>query len=267
MPEKQKIIVVEDDAEMRQLIADYLSRSQFEVRSADSAQALFALLQTDPADLVVLDIMLPGSDGLDICKKLRANAQYAGMGIIMLTARDGMLDRVLGLELGADDYVSKPFEPLELMARIKAVLRRSQLAQQAQALHAGVPQPVGVPQENKHVVAFEGWVLDTRSRHLISPKEVVLSLPSSDYHILLLLLQKPDQPLSRDELMTAAFGRERTPADRSVDVCISRLRGYFEAEDPERHFIRTIRHEGYMYSSSRHKVRPSAVASEGSADH
>lgn len=267
MPEKQKIIVVEDDAEMRQLIADYLSRSQFEVRAAENAQTLFALLQTAPADLVLLDIMLPGSDGLDICKKLRANAQYAGMGIIMLTARDSMLDRVLGLELGADDYVSKPFEPLELMARIKAVLRRSQLAQQGQAAHDGVSVLSSAPQENKHVVAFEGWALDTRSRHLISPKEVVLSLPSSDYHILLLLLQTPDQPISRDQLMAAAFGRERTPADRSVDVCISRLRGYFESEDPDRHFIRTIRHEGYMYSSSRHKVRPNPPAHDDTAAH
>lgn len=241
MSSNAKIIVVEDDEEMRQLIADYLRRSQMNIRTVGDGTALMRELEHDPADLVVLDIMLPGRDGLDLCKRLRADPRYANIGIIMLTARDGMLDRILGLELGADDYLSKPFEPLELQARIKALLRRSQQRE----------IQTGAEAQDDSVIRFEGWELDTRSRQLRSPKGVLISLASSDFSILLHMLRHPSQPISRDKLMAVAFNRERTPLDRSVDVCISRLRAHLESEGNSTQIIRTIRHEGYMYSPSR----------------
>lgn len=240
------ILVVEDDFDMCQLIATYLQNAQFNVRTAESGPAMREALLQGPTDLIVMDVMLPGVDGLDLCKELRANPAYAHTPIIMLTARSSTLDRVLGLELGADDYLAKPFEPVELLARIKAVLRRSPPELSPAAAQAAANEASG--DETPATYYFGGWQLNTRARQLHSPEGVVISLANSDYQILQLLLSRPHRPISRDELLEHAFGRERAPNDRTVDVCVSRLRGHLESDSRQPRLIRTIRHEGYMYN-------------------
>lgn len=241
---RHHILVVEDDFDMRQLIATFLQNAQFNVRVADNGQTMREALLQGPTDLIVMDLMLPGVDGLDLCKELRSHASYAHIPIIMLTARSSTLDRVLGLELGADDYLAKPFEPVELLARIKAVLRRSP-QEQLHALPSGTATDAD---ETPATYYFEGWQLNTRARQMHSPDGVVISLANSDYQILQLLLSRPHRPISRDELLEHAFGRERSPNDRTVDVCVSRLRGHLESDSRQPRMIRTIRHEGYMYN-------------------
>ena len=241
----RNILIVEDDIDMRRLIAQYLERAGFDVREVGNAQEMRLALADGPVDLLLLDVMLPGQDGLDICRRLRGDPDHASLPIIMLTALTDMPDRVVGLEIGADDYLGKPFEPRELLARIKAVLRRSPRMAQPAAPAAGV-----VPAELE-VIRFEGWELDTRSRQLISPERVSVGLASLDYRVLLCLLRHPDEPLSRDRLLTEAFGRERSPIDRAVDVCVSRLRAHLEPDSRKPRIIRTVRHEGYMYSPTR----------------
>lgn len=240
------ILVVEDDVDMRQLIATFLQNAQFNVREADNGQAMHEALLQGPTDLIVMDLMLPGVDGLDLCKELRAHPSYASIPIIMLTARSSTLDRVLGLELGADDYLAKPFEPVELLARIKAVLRRSPVDQALAAANTVLQDMTG--DDIPATYYFEGWQLNTRARQMHSPDGVVISLANSDYQILQLLLSRPHRPISRDELLEHAFGRERAPNDRTVDVCVSRLRGHLETDTRQPRMIRTIRHEGYMYN-------------------
>ncbi|THU05465.1 response regulator transcription factor [Lampropedia puyangensis] len=240
------ILVVEDDFDMSQLIATFLHQAQFNVKTAEHGDAMREALLQGPTDLIVMDLMLPGSDGLDLCKELRAHPTYAKTPIIMLTARGSTLDRVLGLELGADDYLAKPFEPVELLARIKAVLRRSP---PENALNPSAND--ALHNESDDIPAtyhFEGWQLNTRARQLHSPEGVVISLANSDYQILQLLLSRPHRPISRDELLEHAFGRERAPNDRTVDVCVSRLRSHLESDSRQPRMIRTIRHEGYMYN-------------------
>lgn len=229
------ILVVEDDADMRQLIVDYLARARLRAQGAGDGQEMALALQRQRPDLIVMDIMLPGTDGLALCQQLRADPATAWLPIIMLTARDGALDRVVGLELGADDYLSKPFEPMELLARIKAVLRRVRPTTAVDATAAAQRR-------------FGAWRLDAPSRQLVSPQGVLISLASSDYRILEHLVDHPHQPVSRDQLMDIAFGRERVAWDRAVDVCISRLRGHIEADSRRPRLIRTVRHEGYMFT-------------------
>lgn len=243
---RHHILVVEDDFDMRQLIATFLQNAQFNVTTAENGPAMREALLQGPTDLIVMDLMLPGVDGLDLCKELRGNSSYAHIPIIMLTARNSTLDRVLGLELGADDYLAKPFEPVELLARIKAVLRRSPPELSQAPAHAS-----GQDSSELDIPAtyyFEGWQLNTRARQMHSPEGVVISLANSDYQILQLLLSRPHRPISRDELLEHAFGRERAPNDRTVDVCVSRLRGHLESDSRQPRMIRTIRHEGYMYN-------------------
>lgn len=232
------ILVVEDDTDMRQLIVDYLAKSRLQTHGVEDGQAMAKFLQQRRPDLILLDIMLPGTDGLVLCQQLRAAPATASIPIIMLTARDSTLDRVVGLELGADDYMSKPFEPLELLARVKAVLRR------VEPKTAAPPPTAAAPA----LLSCGPWTLDVHQRHLLSPQGVVISLANSDYRILEHMLNHPHQTFSRDQLMNLAFGREHTAWDRAIDVCISRLRGHIEVNSRRPQIIRTVRHEGYMFT-------------------
>lgn len=232
------ILVVEDDADMRELIVSYLVKSRLQTRGAADGLEMAAALEHGLPDLILLDIMLPGADGMVLCQQLRANPATAQVPIIMLTARDSVLNRVVGLELGADDYLSKPFEPMELLARIRAVLRR--VRPHAPPL-PGMPEP-----QAPLLLRFGRFSLDLSLRHLVSPSNVLISLASSDYRILEHLLRHPHRAVSRDQLMDLAFGRERSASDRAVDVCISRLRGHIEVDSRKPLIIRTVRHEGYM---------------------
>lgn len=231
----ERLLLVDDDADIRDLLQAYFTRAGFGVATASDGETMWQALAQQPADLVVLDLMLPGDDGLALCRALRQRG--SAVSIVMLTAQDTVTDRVVGLELGADDYLTKPFDPRELLARVRAVLRRTG-ARQADAAAAPEPGP-------EHL-AFGPWKLDTRAHQVHSPQGMVMSLPTSDYRVLRALVERPNRTLSRDYLTEQAFGRGRHALERSVDVCISRLRQVLEDDARRPRLIRTVRHEGYM---------------------
>ncbi|WP_219218716.1 response regulator [Variovorax boronicumulans] len=230
-PPIERILIVDDDGDIRQLLSDYLSDAGYKVATASNGVEMHRQLGLQSISLVVLDVMMPGEDGLSLCRDLHAKG---GPPVILLTARGALLDRIIGLEMGADDYLPKPFDPRELLARIKVVLRR---------IHSFPPSREA---EEAAVVRFAGWVLDTRTHQLLSPQRVVVSLGGSDYRVLRLLLQNAHRTLSRDFLIEHVFGKERAPFDRAIDVCISRLRVSLQDDARKPMMIRTVRHAGYV---------------------
>ncbi|MDH4192096.1 MAG: response regulator transcription factor [Betaproteobacteria bacterium] len=226
------ILVVDDDAEIRNLIAEYLRQNGYQVSLARDGAEMRGALSTAPPDLVVLDLMLPGEDGLSLCRDLRAKSN---LPVIMLTARREEIDRIIGIEMGADDYLGKPFNPRELLARIKSVLRRSVAspAQQSSARH----------------LRFAGWTLDCTARHLIDPQGVVVPLSGAQYRLLATFLQRPNRVLDRDQLVDLTLGREATPFDRSIDVQVSRLRQLLRDNGREPNIIKTVRNGGYVLAA------------------
>jgi len=234
MSRPDHILVVDDDPEIRQLLVDYLKGMGYQMSAAADGREMRRLLEVQPVDLVVLDLMLPGEDGLTLCRDLRARSEVP---VIMLTARGTLIDRIVGLEMGADDYLPKPFDPRELLARIKVVLRRVQ----------SFPQRAQVDEMAN--IRFAGWVLDTRARHLRSAAGVAVALAASDFRLLRLLLQHPNRPLSRDFLLRQVFDKERLPFDRAIDVCVSRLRQHLEDDPRAPRLIRTVRNQGYMLTA------------------
>lgn len=234
MSSPEHILIVDDDPEIRQLLSTYLDEAGFRTSVAADGREMRRRLDDQLIDLVVLDLMLPGEDGLSLCRDLRVRSNIP---VIMLTARGTLVDRIVGLEMGADDYLAKPFDPRELLARIKVVLRRTNAF------------PERARMDDVRSLRFAGWQLDTGSRQLRSPQGLVISLGTSDFRLLRLLLQHPNRPLSRDFLLNHVFDRERTPYDRSIDVCISRLRQHFN-DSPRQGgaLIRTVRNEGYLLS-------------------
>ncbi|MDZ5603959.1 response regulator transcription factor [Pseudomonas sp. RP23018S] len=227
------LLVVDDDDEIRELLCDYLKDAGYQVLAAANGEQMRAHLAAQPVRLVVLDLMLPGEDGLSLCRQLQA---HPGLAVIMLSAKGSTFDRIIGLEVGADDYLGKPFEPRELIARIKAVLRRPQ------RLDARDDAPGDLPH------AFGGFSLDPIKRVLTCPDGDVLSLPRSDYRVLRELLEANHRVVSRDHLTRSAFGRDHLPDDRSVDMCVSRLRQSLRKAPEATVQILTIRNEGYLLS-------------------
>lgn len=226
------ILVVDDDPDLRALLETYLDRQGFAVRTLPDARELDRRIERERPDLVVLDLMLPGEDGLSVCRRLRAN--HEPIPIIMLTARSDDIDRILGLEMGADDYLGKPFNPRELVARIQAVLRRfTQL-------------PPGSPQGDSAPVSFGHCTLDLASRVLWRDGERV-TLTSGEFSLLAVLVQHPHRPLSRDRLIDLARGRDASTFDRSMDVQISRLRKLVEPEPASPRYIQTVWGHGYVF--------------------
>jgi two-component system OmpR family response regulator len=221
-----RLLVVDDDAELRTLIADFLGASGFSVEAAPNGEAMDKLLQQGRFDLVVLDQMMPGEDGLSILRRLRGPN---GPAIIMLSAMGEDTDRIIGLEVGADDYLAKPCNPRELLARIRAVLRR-----RAGGAEAG---PMG------KVRRFGGWALDIVQRHLTRPG-VSVALTDAEFRTLSAFLDRPQRVLTRDQLIEHARGLGSDVFDRAIDVTISRLRKKLTPDDP----IRTVRNEGYMFT-------------------
>ncbi len=226
------IVVVDDDPEIRRLLARFLGENGFRVSGARSAAELRVTLVDTPADLVILDVMLPGADGLQICQELRRTSR---LPVIMLTAKGEEIDRIVGLEVGADDYLPKPFSPRELLARIRAVLRR---AGEAPARD----WPVGA-----HVFVFAGWQLDRVRRELTAPDGAVVDLTSGEYDLLLVFLEHPGRVLSRDQLLELAKNRGSLPYDRSIDVQVSRLRRKIDDETGRGSLIKTVRGAGYAF--------------------
>lgn len=230
------LLVVDDDDEIRELLCDYLSDAGYQTLAAADGAQMREQLARNKVDLVVLDLMLPGEDGLSLCRQLQAQPALA---VVMLSAKGSTLDRIIGLEVGADDYVAKPFEPRELVARIKAVLRRPQrLDSQAD-------------ESEREAQVFAGFRLDHVKRLLTLPDGQALTLPRSDYRVLRELLEANNRVLSRDHLTRSAFGRDHLPDDRSVDMCISRLRQQLRRAPGDAAQILTIRNEGYLLSLSR----------------
>jgi len=232
MPDMPTIVVVEDDREIGELVQGLLAREGFEAVVARSGVELDRTLQQRPADLIVLDLMLPGEDGLSICRRLRARS---AVPIVMLTAKSEDIDRIIGLELGADDYVGKPFNPRELIARIRAVLRRT------------APAATGAPPGER--VRFAGFLFDLDARRLFRDGAEI-ELSAGDFDLLAVLVRHPQRVLSRNQLMDLTKGRSWEAFDRSIDVALSRLRRKIEADPAQPVLIRTVRNAGYMLVAS-----------------
>ena len=229
------ILVVDDDREIRDLTARFLRKHGFRVDAAADGREMDRHLADGRFDLVVLDLMMPGEDGLSICRRLRADS---GVPIIMLTALGEETDRIVGLEMGADDYLPKPFNPRELLARIKAVLRRGG----SEALSAADEAGGGL-------LSFAGWSLDLTRRELKDPDGALVPLTAGEFDLLAAFAQRPQRVLNRDQLLDLTRGREAGPFDRSVDVQLSRLRRKIEADPKEPVLIKTVRGGGYMFTA------------------
>ena len=229
------ILVVDDDREIRSLLGDYLEKNGFRATAVADGRAMWSALEQGRFDLVILDVMLPGEDGFVLCRSLRARSD---LPVIMLTAKGEDMDRIVGLELGADDYLAKPFNPRELLARIKSVLRR----------HRAVPG--NLQAEPAHYLRFAGWTLDLAARNLVSPTQVVVALSGAEFRLLRVFLSYPNRVLSRDQLMDLTVGREADPLDRSIDVQVSRLRQRLDDDAREPAIIKTVRGEGYVLAAN-----------------
>ena len=201
------ILIVEDDPDISDLIAHYLQRAGHEVMRLTSGSEVMPRVRTAPPDLVILDLMLPGMDGLLVCQAMRANTATAAIPIIMLTARGDEADRIAGLELGADDYVTKPFSAKELVARVAARLRRHGTAT---ATAAGI-------------VRYQNIAIDA-DRHIVTLDGVEVKLTAKEFLLLQYLVQHRGRVLSRDVLLTDVWGYQYTGGTRTVDVHIRRLR-------------------------------------------
>lgn len=230
--ETSKILVVDDDMRLRALLERYLMEQGYQVRSAANAEQMDRLLERENFHLIVLDLMLPGEDGLSICRRLRQ--QGSTIPIVMLTAKGDEVDRIIGLELGADDYLPKPFNPRELLARIKAVMRR-----QTQ----DVP---GAPAQQEAEISFGEFSLDLATREMYHGDEAI-ALTSGEFAVLKVLVTHPREPLSRDKLMNLARGRDYSALERSIDVQVSRLRRLIEKDPANPRYIQTVWGLGYVF--------------------
>ena len=226
------ILVVDDDREIRDLTARFLRKHGYRVDDAANGREMDAHLADGKFDLIVLDLMMPGEDGLSICRRLRSES---GIPIIMLTALGEDTDRIVGLEMGADDYLPKPFNPRELLARIKAVLRRG----------SDTTRP---PVSKGQSIVFDGWSVDIGKRTLTDPQGALVALTAGEFDLLVALAERPQRVLSRDQLLDLTRGREAGPFDRSVDVQLSRLRRKIEADPKDPKIIKTVRGGGYMFA-------------------
>jgi two-component system, OmpR family, response regulator len=235
------ILVVDDDRELRALVGKYLAEHGFRVTQAANGREMMNAIEVGRFDLVVLDLMMPGDSGLVLCQKLR---EQKGPPVIMLTAMGSEVDRVIGLEIGADDYVVKPFSPRELVARIKAVLRRAK----------ATPDADDVP----FAYEFNGWRLEPGGRVLHSPSGAVVDITSGEFDLLMAFVARPQRVLTRDQLLDLAKGRSSASFDRSIDVQISRLRRKIEADPREPAIIKTIRSGGYVFTSQVQSIRQPA---------
>jgi len=234
MPESTLIAVVEDDPEIRLLVDGLLTREGFEVAGCARAEELDRLMVRRRVDLVLLDLMLPGEDGLSICRRLRGAP--VATPVIMVTAKGDDIDRILGLELGADDYLAKPFNPRELTARIRAVLRRTR-----EAHSTARPMP-------RETYRFGGWTLDAPGRRLVDPKGEDVELTGGEFDLLIAFVTHPQRVLNREQLLDWTRGRDATPFDRTIDVQLSRLRRKLGDDFRRPSIVRTIRGGGYLFA-------------------
>lgn len=232
MTGKPHIVVVDDEEDIRETIQDYLELHGFEVTTAEEGQALRRVVESGPVDLVLLDINMPGEDGLSLARFLR---ERGGVGIVMLTAAGEVLDKIIGLEIGADDYIAKPFDLRELMARIKAVLRRLAV------------QPGVVEEPTGSRVAFGDFWLDLEAHKLLDASGAEVAITSMEFDLLKVFAEHPNRVLNRDQLLDLAHHRDWEPFDRSIDIRIARLRKKIEADPGKPQIVKTVRGAGYIY--------------------
>ena len=237
MESSPHLLIVDDDREIRELLSRFLRKHGFRVSVAVDGREMRKALAERAIDLVVLDLMLPGEDGLSVCRRLRSDST---MPVIMLTAMGEEIDRIVGLEMGADDYLAKPFNPRELLARINAVLRRTG----ASAVHAAR----AADEQSTMRVRFDGWTLDLNKRELISPSGVLVPMSAGEFALLATFVAHPQRVLSRDQLLDFARGRDAQPFDRAIDVQVSRLRRKIEDDPREPALIKTVRGGGYLFA-------------------
>lgn len=235
---KSHILVVDDHQDIRDLVARHLEKEGFRVNTAAEGNAMWRVLADERIDLILLDLMLPGNDGMALCRKLRTEKRTAGVPIIMLTAKGEEFDRVLGLEVGADDYVTKPFSIRELVARIRAVLRRGRLP--------------GMLDEDASCERFRfaGWILDASARHLETADGTLVPLSTGEFLLLMTFLRRPGRPLTRDQLLDLTRGRSAVSFDRSIDTQVSRLRKKIEPDPKAPILIKTVWGNGYVFTPS-----------------
>ena len=223
-----RILLIEDDARLAEMVRDYLGEAGFRVSRAANGAAGLAMHGQEPFDAIVLDLMLPDMDGLKVCSQIRARAATP---ILMLTARGDAMDRVVGLEMGADDYLPKPFEPRELLARLKAILRRSKGERKGQALRFGRLEIDADAREVR---------LDGEAR----------SLTGYQFELLLALAEHAGRVMSRDSLMDILKAEPLEAFDRSIDVHISRIRAAIEDDPKKPRRIITVRGAGYVFAKA-----------------
>jgi len=231
------ILIVDDDLEIRDLLKTYLERNGYHATTAANGHGMWSALDQGRVDLIVLDLMLPDEDGLTLCRNLRAHSMHSNLPVIMLTARGEETDRIVGLEMGADDYLPKPFNPRELLARIKSVLRRTR----------GIP--INPTEDETAKFHFKGWTLDVVTRQLTSPEGVIVALSDGEYRLLRVFLEHPNRTLTRDQLLDFTRGRETIPFDRSIDVQVGRVRKRLNDTGQEPAIIKTVRGEGYILAA------------------
>ena len=226
MSAKPLVLIVDDDAELSAMVAELLGREGWAVHAVlTGGDGERALAERRP-DAVLLDVMLPDANGY-LCRRWRA--AQPGLGLVMFTARGDPMDRVLGLEIGADDYLSKPFEPRELVARVRALLRRQAPGRSDGAL-----------------LRFEGLSIDMLRREVLADERAV-ALTSVEYKLLAALARAPGQALSREALSEAVQAGSYKPLDRTVDVQVARLRRKLREASPGKDWIDTVRGEGYVF--------------------
>ncbi|MFQ3176034.1 MAG: two-component system OmpR family response regulator [Psychromonas sp.] len=233
MTNNKQVLVIDDDQDIRELLAEYLSKNNFDVITAEDGLEMGKKLLVYQPDLIILDIMLPGDDGFILCQRIR---QTSHVPIIMLTANSDEMDRVLGLEIGADDYIAKPFSPRELLARIKALLRRTQFASEVSQLTA-----------KARYLLFSNWKLDTKQHLLINENKDEISLTGADFQLLTLFLDNANSAISRDQICQALHGRDAFANERGIDVHVSRLRQCLKDDAKSPKIIKTIRGAGYIF--------------------
>ncbi|MCA1660987.1 MAG: response regulator [Novosphingobium sp.] len=236
-PAPTRLLLVDDEAALREPLADYLVRQGFAVSQAGTAAEARSWLAQETPDLVLLDIMMPGEDGLSLCRHLVEARQ---LPVIFITARGEATDRIVGLEIGADDYVVKPFDPRELVARIRSVLRRA------------TREPASA--NGDLLYEFENWRLDPLKRRLTDPEGAVVAISSVEFRLLTTFLDHPRQVLDRDRLLDMVQGREAHLFDRAVDNQVSRLRRKIEADSKNPQIIQTVWGGGYMLAADVRRV-------------
>lgn len=240
------ILVVDDDREIRELVGNYLRKNGLRVSLAADGRQMRAFLEGNTVDLIVLDIMMPGDDGLRLCRELRVG-RHKATPVLMLTARTEETDRIIGLEMGADDYLTKPFSARELLARINAVIRRTRM----------LPPNLQISESNR-LISFGQWRLDTSARHLLDTEDTIIALSGAEYRLLRVFLDHPQRVLSREQLLNLTQGREADIFDRSIDLLVSRLRQRLQDDAREPIYIKTVRSEGYVLSLPVKLIEPPA---------